>query len=249
MRLLQVTDTHLFADPSVTMAGGSPQRGYEAVMADLAARESGADALLLTGDLSHDGSEAAYRRLRRTVEPLASRVLVLPGNHDEPARMARLFRSGLTRWVMSEVVGDWHLVLLDTARHDSAAGRLGEQQLVDLEQHLRRRPEHPTLVALHHPPVAVGAPWLDAIGLADGEALLACLARHPQVRVATFGHVHQAFDDWYGGLRLLATPATSFQFLPGSTAFALDDRPPGYRWLDLAENGDVRTGVVRFEVG
>lgn len=46
-------------------------------------------------------------------------------------------------------------------------------------------------------------------------------------------------------LRLLATPATCVQFTPRSSAFSLDTIDPGYRTLELFDDGSIQTTVVR----
>jgi Icc protein len=42
----------------------------------------------------------------------------------------------------------------------------------------------------------------------------------------------------------MSSPSTCTQFRPNSDDFALDVRPPGYRWLDLTANGKIQTKVV-----
>jgi Icc protein len=59
--------------------------------------------------------------------------------------------------------------------------------------------------------------------------------------------VHQALDSFVGGVRFMATPATCAQFLPGSREFAIDDRPPGYRVLELNLDGTITTEVCWLE--
>lgn len=122
---------------------------------------------------------------------------------------------------------------------------MGVQRLEALEFLLH---EGPALCAGHHPPLACGSAWLDAIGLEDGATLLAWLKRHPQVRGMLFGHIHQALDRRQGALRLLGTPATSFQFRPGRARFALDTRLPGYRTVKLWPNGRLTSRVSRVAV-
>jgi Icc protein len=65
-----------------------------------------------------------------------------------------------------------------------------------------------------------------------------------RVRGIIWGHVHQASDRRRHGVRLMSTPSTCTQFLPNSDSFALDSRPPGYRWLNLMANGRIDTDVV-----
>lgn len=50
--------------------------------------------------------------------------------------------------------------------------------------------------------------------------------------------------DWHGR-RLLATPSTCVQFKPHCTNFTIDAVAPGWRWLELDEDGAVRTRVQR----
>ena len=42
----------------------------------------------------------------------------------------------------------------------------------------------------------------------------------------------------------MSTPSTCAQFLPRSEFFALDDRPPGLRWLELHADGHIETEVA-----
>jgi len=78
----------------------------------------------------------------------------------------------------------------------------------------------------------------------NGAELLTRLADHRQVRAVVWGHIHQPYDQRRGHLRLMGTPSTCVQFLPGSTQFALDASPPGYRWLWLEPDGSLDTAVA-----
>lgn len=93
----------------------------------------------------------------------------------------------------------------------------------------------------------MGSRWLDSVPLRNAEAFLAVCDRHPAVRAIVWGHVHQASERERRGVRLLSTPSTCAQFLPGSDKFAVDKRPPGYRWLDLHEDGSIVTSVAWVE--
>jgi Icc protein len=97
---------------------------------------------------------------------------------------------------------------------------------------------------MHHQPLPMGSAWLDGVGLRDAAEFLKVVDGHDNVRVVLWGHVHQASDRQRGAVRFLSTPSTCSQFLPGSDFFALDDRPPGLRWLELHADGSVNTEVA-----
>ena len=81
--------------------------------------------------------------------------------------------------------------------------------------------------------------------VADAAEFFAILDRFPGVRGVLWGHVHQQVDRRHGAIQLMASPSTCVQFAPGSVGFKSDALPPGYRWLDLHEDGSLHTGVSR----
>ena len=86
--------------------------------------------------------------------------------------------------------------------------------------------------------------WLDQSAALDNQDALWALAEgEPRLRGILFGHVHQEVDLLRGDVRILGTPSTCFQFAPGPDIARLDDLPPGWRWLDLHDNGDLSTGL------
>ena len=97
---------------------------------------------------------------------------------------------------------------------------------------------------LHHPPIPLGSKWLDSVGMANGDEVLERLRMLGRVRALAFGHVHQEYDDAYEGIRIMATPSTCRQFRPRSDEFAVDDKPPAYRRIELGADGSVTTEVV-----
>lgn len=242
-RLLHITDTHLFANPTVVHAGVPVEARFRATLAAMQPWAQTASALVHTGDLVHDGSEAGYRRLHDALDELALPGLVMPGNHDERAMMAAVFSGGRLTAERQQCVGDWALIALDTLWDGEVQGRLSATELAGLDEALAATDARHILLALHHPPVSVGTAWLDAIGLNEPTALLERVMADSRIRGMVLGHVHQAFDAVVGGCRCLATPATAAQFMAGAESFALDDGPPAFRWVDLYPEGRIETGV------
>lgn len=246
VRVLQFTDTHLYADPEQRLLGVQTQRSFENCV-ELARRQHWPpDLVLLSGDLVHDASVPGYERLRATVAEFEAPACVLPGNHDDPVRLAALV-SG------ESVVGgglfrckSWQVIALDSTLPGSDAGYLTDSELARLDRQLSLAPERFTLISLHHPPVAIGSAWMDRIGLRNSDALFALIRRHANVRALLCGHVHQEVDAEHESVRVLASPSTCIQFAPHSEKFGVDLQPPGYRWLLLHDDGRVESGVQRL---
>jgi Icc protein len=248
VRLVQLTDTHLTADPAGTLKGVHVRGSLEAVVDLVRANEPDFGAFLLTGDLSHDETMESYRYLSSLLAPFGRPVLALAGNHDDPEAMDAGFRAAGNgvRTGRAHRLGQWDVLLADSRLPGATAGALSPGELGGLDDALGAEPERPVLLALHHHPVPTGSVWMDELALANPEALFGLLDRHPRVRCVVWGHVHQEQDVTRGGVRMLAAPATCIQFRPGMAEFTLDDAPPGYRWIDLGPDGTVATGVRRL---
>ncbi len=247
VEIAQITDTHLFADGDGRLLGLDTTRSLADVV-QLALRRGSPDLVVASGDLAHDGSPGAYRRLREQLAALGAPVYCLPGNHDEGAALREhLNNDGFLCPPEVRTANGWHLVLLDSTVHGSEGGHLAVSELTRLSECLHAHPRAPTLVWLHHQPVPIGSDWLDTMAVTNGGDLLAMLAGHTQVQAVIWGHVHQEFDRRHAHLRLLASPSTCIQFKPGSETFAVDSSAPGYRWLRLHDDGALETGVERLK--
>jgi Icc protein len=248
IRLLQFTDTHLMADPAASLRGVRTLPSLEACLARARRRHFPADLIAVTGDLVQDDA-AAYGSLELLFDRLGAPVLLIPGNHDLPAEMERRLSHPPFQIGGIRIADGWAVVMLDTwfAQSDDGEGQLGAEELARLDAELQAHRERHTLLCLHHPPVSMEAPGLDALGLLDAAAFLAILDRHPQVRGVAWGHAHQSLDLYRGGVRLMCTPSTCMQFRPRDPGFVVDDRPPGYRVIDLLDDGGIATEVVWLE--
>ncbi|MEZ5581852.1 MAG: phosphodiesterase [Candidatus Competibacteraceae bacterium] len=245
LRFIQISDTHLRAQPNERIWNVDVDVGLSAVLARIKERHWPVDFLLATGDLVHD-DVAAYPRLYTVLASLGVPVYCLPGNHDQPHALREQLNAGLVRWQRQLVHGVWQFILLDSSVPGSPSGHLAENELVVLDRLLAANPDHYAVVCLHHHPVLIGSTWLDTM-VGNGNDLFAVLDRYPQVRVVLWGHIHQAFSARRGQVELLGVPSTCVQFKPGTATAIADDLPPGYRWFELDDAGSVTTGIERID--
>ena len=248
VRLLQITDTHLFANKEDTLLSVNTFNSYQQVLDAIVAQSIDYDLIVATGDLVQDGTEQGYRYFCDGIQRLGNPCVWLPGNHDfQPVMSDIIGQSGLCE-AKEVLCGDhWYVILLDSQVFGSPHGELSEYQLAWLDASLRKYQDRHTLVLLHHHPVDSGCAWLDQHRLRNSHEFLAVLKQHPQAELFLCGHIHQSLDLDWEGRRVLTSPSTCVQFKPYCTNFELDTLPPGWRYIDLHADGRVTTEVYRLE--
>ena len=196
MRILQISDCHLVARADGMVRGRPALPLLEHALAIGASHDP--DLVLITGDLCQDESWSGYVRLKQALSTqLHCPVAVLPGNHDHPILLDAVLGRTVATAPADLLVNGVRLVLLNSHCCGSSAGLLGSMQLAWLQERLAdpKRQNHPLVVALHHPPVLIGHPVLDAMPLIDHGQLRSLLIPHSGLRAVVFGHIHQ---HWQG---------------------------------------------------
>lgn len=252
VRILQVTDTHLFADTAHTLLGINTHQSYHAVLDAILEQNQPIDLIVATGDLVQDQSPQAYQHFVQGINRISAPCVWLPGNHDYQPAMVRVLKVEGISCEKEILIGDeWQILMLDSQLQDVPHGELSEQQLEWMKSCLDKQPQRTTVIMLHHHPLPSGCTWLDQHSLRNSHTLADYLKGYPQVKAMLCGHIHQEMDENWHGIRLLATPSTCVQFKPHCTNFALDTSTPGWRYLELIidENGhrQINTQVHRLE--
>jgi 3',5'-cyclic AMP phosphodiesterase CpdA len=219
LQFVHLTDTHLVA-AGETLYGLDPLARLEAAVAAINARHAApgpeqAAFVLITGDLTHWGAPDAYRALAAGLDRLALPAHLLIGNHDDRAAFRAAFPEtpcdpdGFVQSVID--TDELRLILLDTHDPGTAAGRLCAARLRWLAARLAEQ-DRPVLLALHHPPPHTGLRRMDAIALADPDALWAVLAPHrARIRHMLFGHLHRPVAGSWRGIPFSTIRGTAHQ--------------------------------------
>jgi 3',5'-cyclic AMP phosphodiesterase CpdA len=154
-RLLHLSDLH---------AGRQEEREVERALARLVERLE-PQLVVASGDLAHRGRRRELERAAALLRSLGPPVLAVPGNHDLPHTLARVFRpwAEFERiWSTTEPVSalpGLHVVGLNSARpFRHQGGALSPAQLERATQRLERaEPGALRVAVLHHH--LLGAPW------------------------------------------------------------------------------------------
>jgi 3',5'-cyclic AMP phosphodiesterase CpdA len=224
--VLQISDTHIVR-PGQLASGRLDTAGcLEALVASVVAdpsRFGTIDAVLVTGDLSDDGSAESYALFKSLIAPIDAPLFVIPGNHDLRVPMREVFADqahlpakGKLNW--HQRLDDIDLIGLDTLIEGVGGGEIDTATLGFLEKALSASGSRPVLLGLHHPPFQSGIAFMDQIGLSGINALADILSRFEgDIRVVC-GHIHSTMVATVGGKTALSAPS------PGST-FAFNVQP------------------------
>lgn len=228
--LAQITDLHIGGDEN----GIDPVPRLEAVIEAIRSLPNDVDAVLVSGDLTHDGGPEDYRVVRDLLGRLEAPLHVLPGNHDDRALLREAFDlpgEGSDPVNYAVEVGGLRLVVFDSNVPGRDPGRYDSRWLGWLDAELRTRPDQPTLLAMHHPPLATAVREWDGINLEPGqrEVLAAVVARHPQVRAIVGGHLHRIVASTLAGCPVVSAPSTYLQARPDFRSEGVEFvDPPGF---------------------
>lgn len=225
MRVAHLSDPHLAAGP----LGAEPAARFARALGRLLALRPPPDCVVVTGDLAESGRPEEYADLHAILRRCPIPVHLAAGNHDDPAALVAEF--GRTPFLgggsTTSYTVDYPnatIVIADSHLQDSQAGFLGPDQLGWLDRVLAERPTRPAFLCLHHPPVALGLPFMDEIRLTDDVDLGELLMRHTNVVRVLAGHVHRVAHASFAGTTVSVAPSTYRQ-----SALRLSDaQPPGY---------------------
>ena len=251
MRVVQLSDPHLVASPTGLVRGRPALRHWQRGLQEALLHRP--DLLLISGDCCHDESWNGYAVLRDSLAslPANTAVAVVPGNHDHPQRLQAALGRRATVAPAALALGQWTLILLSSHTSGRVDGALGMPQRSWLATMLQTAEQEGryVLIGLHHPPLPVGDPSWDQIGLRDAESLQSLLCPIKMLRGVVVGHLHQ---HWQGSLpgrpdvAVMACPSTLCAFEALQPCPLGRSQDPGGRLLELDSQGFIRTTLLRW---
>lgn len=232
--ILQISDTHIVAEGAVVAGRLNTAHALKRLVARISTirHQIGVlDAVLVSGDISDDGSAESYEHFKKLIAPLDLPLHLIPGNHDARALMRSAFadqiqNDGPINW--SHKIGDIYLVGLDTLVEGQKHGMLTADTLTFLRTALDHALGAPVLLALHHPPFSSGIRFMDDIGLTNQDAFKDAVDGYAGELRIICGHIHTMMIRTVAGHVAMSAPS------PNST-FAFDrrsDAPVGFHAQD-----------------
>ena len=235
--IAQITDLHIGAPAT----GRSPDNGPRLVQVLDAIKnlQPPPDMVIATGDLTQDGRPEQYRDLKSLTANFPIPIHWMLGNHDDKAAFDSVFAApSVCENRLSSVIETETLrsILLDSCGAGRHAGHFDAAQASWLDKTLAEKPDTPTLIAIHHPPIFTGIDWMPVNNQNGWETELAkAIAPHRQIIKLICGHLHRPADAMWNRLPVTICSSTSPQLAldlrkidpahPDGRALMVDEAP------------------------
>ncbi|WP_311408111.1 metallophosphoesterase family protein [Liquorilactobacillus uvarum] len=245
--IIQISDIHL------TPAGEKPSFNQQLdpydklhlVFADVKKFKKKPEFIALTGDLIHEGKKDDYVRLRKFLrekeQELGAPIFVLLGNHDRTKAFYEGFmeQKPKSKYYYKVSINGKDNYFLDTTFGDIEQGYLDKEQLDWLSENLKKEPERPALIFMHHPIAGASLKHMRFSVLQNGSKLLQ-ICKKGNVKGFFSGHIH--FPTTYLTEGILNGVADS-------TAYHIDCQEKHQHYVRDASGYNVITLSDKNEIG
>jgi 3',5'-cyclic AMP phosphodiesterase CpdA len=217
--IFHLSDLHIQAESSELMPGLNTSSTLAMTLQNLHQLKVTPNLIVITGDLTHEGDDAVYERLRDLLsefDAFGVPVLLILGNHDRRLPFYRVIQQQSAPdehepYCYTYDIDDVRIFALDTLVPDSLDGALDAAQLTWLESNLAASGDRRKIILMHHPPTRSPIPTMHL--LQQPEALER-LAREYGVLAVLCGHIHFSNTSMFGGAVCTSAPSTAFGIDP-----------------------------------
>ena len=207
------------------------------------------DAIVVTGDISNDGSEWTYRYADRLFSSLGIPTYCCPGNHDSLKVMLNEYKPSFYQVLPPSCkIKGWKLVMLNSVvpadedpDQNKARGFLSDESLDYVIQELEEG--LPTIIALHHPPLEPGG-WLNRRLLDNRETFNQIIQSYSNARLVIYGHIYYFTDVQIGHIRYSSSTSVGFAFDKDLPKFQIADGLEGFSLIEIDNIIDIGSILI-----
>jgi 3',5'-cyclic-AMP phosphodiesterase len=195
--------------------------------------------VLHTGDVTADPDPLAYEMAASILGGIRWPVLYVPGNHDNPVLLQQIVMGRERPRVPMEeqiYIDGMEIITLESTQGATHAPTLSDAQLAQLRA-LGTGPR-PRILALHHPLLPVGIPYLDDRMRVQNGVEAHSLLQRAGVRAVFSGHIHQRVTAYHDGIVYATAPSTYYPLAayPGLVDETQTNEPPGFNLVIVDED-------------
>ena len=263
MKILHLSDPHI--EPDI-LHGIDSQKRFLQALKHIKNNHSDSDLLVISGDITHFGSDQAYKVFQNILNQAKLPKNLLPniiiGNHDDRENFKSNFpdvktdHNGFVQY--SKSYDTKTFLFLDTNLPNTDSGHYNKDRQDWLVKELEKNIKNEVYIFMHHNPLALGDDKSDKIGLIHKKEFQNILLKFKEIiKHIFFGHQHITTSGQYLGITFSSPRSTWSPLIPNfSNKYRLGtaNTDPNYNVILIKDNSLIvhsedflRTEVNWFE--
>lgn len=239
MRIIHMSDIHLAQGGRIIWNTDTKSHFDKAI--DIIKEMRDIDAIIVSGDVSNDGTEWTYQYFDEKISSLGIPTYCCPGNHDNIDIMFHRYSSNSYQIKDDVLIKGWRFYFLnsvvpddDDFQQNKARGYLEDKVLVALEKSLISN-HAPSVIVLHHPPQEPGG-WLNRKLLDNREEFNEIISRYSHVRMVLYGHIHYNLQHEENGILYSSAPSIGYAFDKNLPKFQIAYKQEGFDLIEIGHD-------------
>lgn len=236
MKIVHISDIHLMENGQIIWDTDTKSHFDKAI--DIIKKLSDIDAIIISGDLSNDGSEWSYRYIDNQFASIGIPTYCCPGNHDNIDFLSHKFEPEFLQFKNNIYLEGWKFYFLNTVipdeidpSHNKARGMIPEKELLELERELTYN-KIPTAIIFHHPAKEPGG-WLNRRLLENRDQFNDIISKNSHVKLVLYGHIHYGIQHIENGVLYSAAPSIGYAFDKELPKFQIADKQEGFNVIEI----------------
>jgi len=252
LKFIHISDTHLIGDEYRSLYGIDPEFRLKKAFQSIDRWHKDASFIVITGDLSNDGSSSSYEKLKAIIRNSTLPVYLILGNHDIRDNFKRFFPQYASyKFVQySQKTEDRVFLFLDSVVEHSPYGKLCEERLSWLKNQLDTYKKESIYIFMHHHPISCGLYEMDNVGnFKTKDRFWDLLKKHKNIKHISFGHIHRIMHSCRNNISLHSTRGTAFQVAFRTDCkeeYLTNEENPTYAIIDIDKNDNTRVHHHEF---
>lgn len=204
MRIVHISDIHLVNKETSIWDTDTFAHFNKAI--ELIKSIDEVDAIVVTGDLSNDGSEWTYKYIDQSFKSLGVPTLCCPGNHDSTSMMLKEYVPSFYTVNQKTIIGGYKFLILNSVIPDDeepntnkSRGLFSKEMLKYVEEEIKDGV--PTIIEFHHSPLEPGG-WLNRKLLDNRNEFNALIHDADNVKLVLYGHIHYPIQNVINGIHV-----------------------------------------------
>ena len=236
MRIVHISDIHL-TENGTEIWGINTLEHFQKAIHKIKEMD-GLDGIIVSGDLSNDGSKWTYEYIDRAFEETGVPTYCCPGNHDNLEMFYQGYKPSYYKICEKFELCGWNFIMLNSAVPDMSRGYFNP----DVLMRLLKSCDGPVAIVLHHPPVEQDG-WLNRKLLDNKSHFKKIIEHFHNVKLVLYGHSHYASFRTFEDIIYNCSPSIGFAFSPKLPKFEIACGEEGFSLIDTS-NDDISINTI-----